>query len=132
MKKDFELLVINFGSSGGLKKHSVGSIINVGKVHNDIDSHNLDEYGKTPFSDEGVINFNRESNIECFTTDYFYEKTNSNNYSKNYKNMIKKCDIIDMELYSIAWCCKKFDKKLISIKWVSDDGNSNNWRKNYI
>ena len=35
-----------------------------------------------------------------------------------------------MELYSIAFCCKKMNVKLISIKWISDDGNSINWKKN--
>ena len=44
--------------------------------------------------------------------------------------MIKTCDVIDMELYSIAFICKKMNIKLISIKWISDDDNSNNWRKN--
>ena len=44
--------------------------------------------------------------------------------------MIESCDIVDMELYSIAFCCKKMNVKLISIKWISDDGNSINWKKN--
>ena len=100
-------LVINFGSCGDLKGNSVGSLIEVGKVHNDIDSHNLDVYGKTPFSDMGTINFNSNSKIECFSTDYFYNKESHNSYSMNYKNMIESCDIVDMELYSIAFCCKK-------------------------
>ena len=123
-------LVINFGSCGDLKGNSVGSLIEVGKVHNDIDSHNLDVYGKTPFSDMGTINFNSNSKIECFSTDYFYNKESHNSYSMNYKKMIESCDIVDMELYSIAFCCKKMNVKLISIKWISDDGNSINWKKN--
>tara|TARA_B100000287_G_C20421590_1_gene697754 strand:+ start:264 stop:833 length:570 start_codon:yes stop_codon:yes gene_type:complete len=123
-------LVINFGSCGGLKNYPIGSLIEVGKVHNDIDSHTLDEYGKTPFSDIGEINFNPNSDVNCFSTDYFYDKKSHDFYSNNYKNMIKTCDVIDMELYSIAFCCKKMNIKLISIKWISDDGNSNNWRKN--
>jgi len=123
-------LVINFGSCGDLNGNPVGSLIEVGKVHNDIDSHDLDIYGKTPFTDIGVIDFNPKSKIECFTTDYFYNKKSYNSYSKNYKRMIEKCDIVDMELYSIAFCCKKMNVKLISIKWISDDGNSINWKRN--
>ena len=34
-----------------------------------------------------------------------------------------------MELYSIAFCCKKMNVKLISIKWISDDVTIN-WKKN--
>jgi len=123
-------LVINFGSCGDLKSNSVGSLIEVGKVHNDIDSHTLDDYGKTPFTDIGSINFNTNSKIECFSTDYFYDKESHDSYSKNYIQMIKTCDIVDMELYSIAFCCKKMNVKLISIKWVSDNGDSSNWEKN--
>ena len=39
----------------------------------------------------------------------------------NYKNMIESY-IVDMELYSIAFCCK-MNVKLISIKWISDINN---------
>ena len=123
-------LVINFGSCGDLNGNPVGSLIEVGKVHNDIDSHDLDIYGKTPFTDIGAIDFNPKSKIECFTTDYFYDKKSYDSYSKNYKRMIENCDIVDMELYSIAFCCKKMNVKLISIKWISDDGNSINWKRN--
>ena len=123
-------LVINFGSCGDLNGNPVGSLIEVGKVHNDIDSHDLDIYGKTPFTDIGAIDFNPKSKIECFTTDYFYDKKSYDSYSKNYKRMIEMCDIVDMELYSIAFCCKKMNVKLISIKWISDDGNSTNWKRN--
>ena len=35
-----------------------------------------------------------------------------------------------MELYSIAFCCMKMNTKLVSIKWVSDDGDSINWKNN--
>tara|TARA_B110000027_G_C16106539_1_gene295584 strand:+ start:1515 stop:2087 length:573 start_codon:yes stop_codon:yes gene_type:complete len=123
-------LVINFGSCGALKNFPIGSMIEVGKVHNDIDSYNLDEYGKTPFTDIGVINFNPNSNVECFSTDYFYDKKIHGSYFKNYQDMIKTCDIVDMELYSIAFCCMKMNTKLVSIKWVSDDGDSINWKNN--
>ena len=44
--------------------------------------------------------------------------------------MIKRCDVIDMECYSIAKVCKQFNMQFSSYKWVSDDGNAASWEKN--
>ena len=44
--------------------------------------------------------------------------------------MIKECDIVDMELYSIAKSCEIANKSLYCYKWVSDDGSSHDWKEN--
>ena len=44
--------------------------------------------------------------------------------------MIDKCDIVDMECYSLAYVCKKYGVDFKSYKWVSDDGNIDSWEEN--
>lgn len=121
-------LVINFGSCGNLKGYKVGELLRVGVVHNDIDARPFVEYGETPFSEFGSINFD-ESSIECFSTDYFYDSLQQK-YSEMYMRMVHKCDVIDMELYGIAQVCKSMEVPLKSFKWVSDSGNPNDWKEN--
>ena len=122
-------LVINFGSCGNLKSNKIGEILEVGTVYNNIDARPLAPYGTTPFENIGNIKINPESHIKCFSTDQFYHK-NDKSYRNEYLNMIEKCDIVDMELYSIAWVCMKLNKKLASFKWISDDGESSDWKEN--
>jgi adenosylhomocysteine nucleosidase len=120
--------IINIGSCGSLK-HSPGTIINVGKVYEDIDIRPLCEYGYT--SREGSNNYIvSDTNYTCFTTDYFVDLTHKNKYSEEYIKMIHSCDIFDMECFAIASVCNKFNIKFSSYKWVSDNGNGSDWKEN--
>ena len=121
-------LVINFGSCGNLKDHKVGEVMEVGTVYNNIDVRPFAEYGCTPESDSCEIKLS-ESGINCFTTDQIYDHTRSD-YAEKYLEMIKKCDIVDMECYSLAFVCRQFGIKFNSYKWVSDDGNIDKWEEN--
>ena len=123
-------LVINFGSCGNLKSHKVGEILKVGKVHNDIDGRPLTEYGVTPFSNHGIITLDTSSDIHCFTTDHFYDKVLHTDYRLKYLDMIASCNIVDMECYALASVCEKYNVPFHSYKWVSDDGESFDWRTN--
>jgi adenosylhomocysteine nucleosidase len=122
-------LVINFGSCGNLQYYEVGDLIEVGRVVNDIDARPFTEYGKTPFSDWGSILISNTP-ITCFSTDYFFNIENKSKYSDKYIETITTCDVIDMELYSIAQVCKSYNIPLKSFKWVSDDGSSKDWADN--
>lgn len=121
-------LVVNFGSCGNLQYFEVGDLIEVGTVFNDIDTRPFAEYGKTPFSNWGSIQLSN-SPTTCFSTDYFYDSSQQR-YSEMYMKMVKECDVIDMELYSIAQVCKTYNIPLKSFKWVTDDGNSQDWKTN--
>lgn len=44
--------------------------------------------------------------------------------------MIDKCDIVDMECYSLAYVCRQRDIPFYSFKWISDDGNVDTWEEN--
>lgn len=122
-------LVINFGSCGNLKNHKVGELLSVGKVYNDIDARPFAEYGRTPFTPLGEIGLDSKSDIKCFTTDIIYDNGRGD-YPIQYQQMIKECDIVDMELYSIAYVCKYYSVPLLSYKWVSDDGETDKWEEN--
>ena len=121
-------LVINFGSCGNLKDHKVGEVMEVGTVYNNIDVRPFSEYGCTPESPYCEIKLS-DSGIECFTTDQIYDNTRTD-YAKKYLEMINKCNIVDMECYSLAYVCKMFNTKFKSFKWVSDDGNVDTWEDN--
>lgn len=111
--------VINFGSCGNLKHHKVGEVLEVGTVYDDFYGCVVPEHPPVELCD---------SNISLFTTDTFYDKNAV--YSNYYTEMIRKCDIVDMEGYSIANVCKSEDISVSLYKWVSDDGNNNIWRDN--
>jgi adenosylhomocysteine nucleosidase len=64
--------VINIGSCGSLR-FKAGDIVKVGQVFQDIDATPLQEYGSTPFeASSRQIVLDSDSNITCFTTDYFF------------------------------------------------------------
>ena len=121
-------LVINFGSCGNLKDYKVGEVIEVGKVYNNIDVRPFAEYGCTPETPICEIKLS-DSGVKCFTTDQIYDNTRTD-YAHKYLEMIDKCDIVDMECYSLAYVCKEYGVKFKSYKWVSDDGDIDKWEEN--
>ena len=90
-------LVVNFGSCGNLKNHKVGEVIKVGKVYNNIDVRPFAEYGCTPESAVCEIKLS-DSEIKCFSTDQIYDNTRTD-YAEKYLEMIRECNIVDMECY---------------------------------
>jgi len=121
-------LIINFGSCGNLKNHKVGEVIEVGTVYNNIDARPFADYGCTPESSHCELKLSN-SGIKCFTTDQIYDNTRTD-YAEKYLEMIDKCDIVDMECYSLAYVCMKYGVDFKSYKWVSDDGNIDTWEEN--
>ena len=121
-------VVINFGSCGNLKDFKVGEVIEVGTVHNNIDVRPFAPYGCTPENNECEIKLSN-SGIKCFTTDQIYDNSRTD-YAQKYLEMITSCDIVDMECYSLAYVCKQYGIDFKSYKWVSDDGDIENWERN--
>ena len=120
--------VINFGSCGNLKNHKVGEVIKVGVTYNNIDVRPFAPYGCTPGNIPCGLKLS-DSGIDCFTTDQIYDNTRSD-YAKMYLEMIDRCDIVDMECYSLAYVCNQYGINFESYKWVSDDGNIDSWEAN--
>lgn len=111
--------VINFGSCGNLKNHSIGEVYKIGEVHDDFYGCVVPEHRPIQISN---------SEYKLFTTDTFYDKFGT--YSDSYHQNINKCDFVDMEGYSIAKVCKEENISLSLYKWVSDDGSHNDWLSN--
>ena len=93
--------VINIGSCGSLK-FKPGNVVKIGQVFQDIDA--------TPLQD-------------------FYDAKQRDKYSLNYLKMIDECSVFDMECFAIAKVCKRFNMKFKAYKWISDDGDANNWKE---
>ena len=122
--------IINIGSCGSLT-HSPGTIIKVGSVFQDIDVRPLGEYGETPFESQyKQVVIDRKVSTTCFSTDYFVDLSYKEKYSKEYIDMIYKCDIFDMECFALAKVCHRFGIKFSSYKWVSDNGDGSDWKEN--
>jgi len=122
--------IINIGSCGSTSL-SIGDVIKVGLVYQDIDTTPLDEYGNIPFEPNSKqIVLDSKYNTSCFTTDYFYDENQNTKYSAYYLEMIKRCSVIDMECFAIANVCKRYGVKFHSYKWVSDSGDYSHWKEN--
>lgn len=122
--------IINIGSCGSTQ-HQLGEILKIGTVFQDIDCSPISSYGITPFENhsESIV-LDENSNFTCFSTDYFYDHLQHSKYSPGYLNRIKTSSVFDMELYGMAKVCRKFNAKLSSYKWVSDDGDFSKWQEN--
>jgi adenosylhomocysteine nucleosidase len=122
--------IINIGSCGS-SKYPIGTILKIGRVFQDIDASPICKYGETPFeTDSESLFLSADSDITCFTTDYFYDNNQIDKYSKFYLEKIKNCSVVDMECFSIAKTCKHKNVEFVSYKWVSDGGELDEWKKN--
>lgn len=111
-------VVVNFGSCGNLKNFEIGKVLEVREVVNDMDTQGLTK--------ELPLRLTSLQGVTCFTTDTIYDNSHQR-YSDLYNTNIQSCDIVDMELYSIAKSCKDENISLYSYKWVSDDGSPSSW-----
>ena len=111
--------VVNFGSCGNLSDHELGKVLEIGSVYDDFYGCIVPEHDPITLS---------ESPIKLFTTDTFYNSDAV--YSNHYHEMVRKCDLVDMEGYSIAKVCKSENISLSLYKWVSDDGSTAEWEAN--
>jgi nucleoside phosphorylase len=124
--------VVNIGSCGSLL-HPVGEIVQVGAVLQDIDCSPLCDYGHTAFeTDSERIVLDASLPGTCFTTDYFFDKSQESKYSHHYLHRIRHSSVFDMELFAIAKACSRYGLALQSYKWVSDDGDHAQWLDNCL
>ena len=73
--------------------------------------------GQTPFDEIEEINFG-SAGYSCGTGDSFVT------------DMTPYDDVVDMEAYALAKTCRNFGKDFVSYKYISDDGNADDWEKN--
>lgn len=111
--------IVNFGSCGNVKNHKKGEVLEIGEVYDDFYGCVVDEHDPITLSD---------SPYKLFTTDTFFDTRNAYHFS--YEEKINKCDVVDMEGYSIAKVCRNENIFLSLYKWVSDDGSTEDWKAN--
>ena len=116
-------LVINYGTAGS--KVYNGLVDCTKFIQRDMDATPLGfKKGETPFEKEPMmIDFSHiknpiGKNLTCYTGDTF--ETNISQYD----------DVVDMESYALAKTCRNFEIDFVSYKYISDDGNADDWEKN--
>jgi len=122
-------LIINYGT-GASKSHS-GLVDCTQFIQRDMDASGLGfPKGMTPFcppdGNEYIIDFSHiknpiGKNYVCGTGDNFVE---------DISNEMDDIDVFDMEAYALAKTCRNFGKDFVSYKYISDDGNADDWKEN--
>lgn len=122
-------LVVNFGSCGSFEIEK-GTLVKVKDVYNgDMDAEPIVPYSVTPFDANGGNLHISASGVSCFTSETFITEKKLSEFSSKKLELIKKCSIFEMELYSVVKVCKEFNVPVVSYKWVSDDGNADDWKE---
>ena len=120
--KDRFDLVINYGTAAS-KTYS-GLVDCTKFIQRDMDATPMGlKIGETPFDKEpSMIDFSHiknpiGKNLCCYTGDSFVTD-------------IQYMDVVDMEAYALAKTCRNLEIDFVSYKYISDDGNADDWEKN--
>lgn len=112
-----DTIVINFGSAGSkLPKLQMYKCAKFTQA--DMDAEPFAPKTETPFDANGKQIVFRQDGYECYTQDRF-------------ETTPKEGIIYDMEAYSIAKVCRHFGFDFHCYKFVSDDGNVEDWENNH-
>jgi len=123
-------LIVNFGSCGSFTLEK-GTIVRVSEVYNgDMDAEPIVPYSVTPFDNFGSNLHISGSGVSCFTSETFITPEKVKQFHPKKLELLNKCSIFEMELYSIVRVSKEFDVPVVSYKWVSDDGEATDWVDN--
>ena len=116
-------LVINYGTAGSKVYNGIVDCTRF--IQRDMDATPLGfKKGETPFEDEpSMIDFSHiknpiGKNLTCYTGDSF--ATDLTPYD----------DVVDMEAYALAKTCRNLEIDFVSYKYISDNGNADDWEKN--
>ncbi len=123
LSKDRFDLVINYGTAAS-KTYS-GLVDCTKFIQRDMDATPMGlKIGETPFDKEpSMIDFSHiknpiGKNLCCYTGDSFVT------------DMTPYDDVVDMESYALAKTCRNLGIDFVSYKYISDDGNADDWEKN--
>ena len=112
--------IINIGTAGGITAgHGLHECTRF--VQRDISCQPLGcADGQTPFEDD-IILTTGANGLTCSTGDDFVMNS----------ELTIPADLVDMEAYSIAKVCKIYCFDFTEYKYISDNGNHNDWTKNH-
>jgi adenosylhomocysteine nucleosidase len=118
-------LVINLGTAGAINK-SPGELLEIREVvQRDMDARPLSPRGEIPFEHGFHILQSKFGDYKCGTGDSFV--TNVDPWFVE-----SGIEVIDMELYGIAYVCQKHNIPWRSVKYITDKVGSNSgdeWQK---
>lgn len=118
-------LVINLGTAGAINK-SPGDLLEIREVvQRDMDARPLSPRGEIPFEDGFHILQSRFGHYKCGTGDSFVTEVDPWFIESG-------IEVIDMELYGIAFVCQKNKVPWRSVKYITDKVGSNSgdeWQK---
>lgn len=116
-------LVINYGTAGS--KVYTGLVDCTKFAQRDMDASPLGfKKGETPYENYStIIDFSHiknpiNHNLCCYTGDSF--ATNLSKYD----------GVVDMEAYALAKTCRNLEVNFVSYKYISDNGNADDWKQN--
>ena len=120
-RKDYDL-VINYGTAAS---KTYNGLVDCTKfIQRDMDATPMGfNIGETPFDSEpSMIDFSHiknpiGKNLTCYTGDSFVTD-------------IQYMDVVDMEAYALAKTCRNLEINFVSYKYISDDGDADDWKKN--
>ena len=122
LQEDDYDLIINYGTAAS--KVYKGLVDCTKFIQRDMDATPLGfKKGETPFDNEpSMIDFSHiknpiGKNLCCYTGDSFVTD-------------IQYMDVVDMEAYALAKTCRNLEIDFVSYKYISDDGNADDWEKN--
>ena len=117
--------IINYGTAAKCsRKVEVGKIYEIRKfVQRDMNATQLGfETYQTPFGkgaiDTGLV---LPSNLVCGTGDNFWE--GDSQFTDEY-------DVADMDAYALASVCEEYKIPFRCFKYISDEGNADQWEEN--
>ena len=117
--------IINYGTAAKCSRRvEVGKIYEIKKfIQRDMNATQLGfETYQTPFGkgaiDTGLV---LPSNLVCGTGDNFWE--GDSQFTAEY-------DVADMEAYALASVCEEYNIPFRCFKYISDEGNADQWEEN--
>lgn len=114
-------MILNMGTAGAVREGVTGTIVPGRIINRDVDEHAAAAVGLSP----SVITLS-ESGLTLGTGDSFVMNPDLA------KLLAYRCDLVDMEAYSMAWVCELMGIPFRCVKHISDtaDEDAVNWDEN--
>ena len=110
--------VINFGTAGRLSPAITGLVEVADVIQRDMDAAPLAPRGVTPFDNTPMLMTSGFQGVRCATGDSFMRSTEPWLEEQG-------VDIVDMELFALAFVCHRRDIAWRSFKYITDDTDEN-------
>lgn len=111
-------MVINFGTAGRLSTEISGLVEVADVIQRDMDAEPLAPRGVTPFDETPMLMTSGFDGVRCATGDSFMRSNEPWLQSQG-------VDIVDMELFALAFVCHRRNIAWRSFKYITDNTDEN-------